>query len=172
MLLIRGHGQRKRFCRGPLRWPLQQAKGKPIGACSRLHTVTKESLGLCEAANEFGQRSSAAASLGSTSSSTRPPAQAAHCRAGLTVKVQSLSATQACSRPATPGQDLYPAAGPAAFESPCPEVATRPIASFDNRLPALGGAGAMTKGGPGGQLVRAACPDRQSFRRSYCQVDG
>ena len=107
MLLIRGHGQRKRFCRGPLRWPLQQAKGKPIGACSRLHTVTKESLGLCEAANEFGQRSSAAASLGSTSSSTRPPAQAAHCRAGLTVKVQSLSATQACST-SHPGSRFVP----------------------------------------------------------------
>ena len=57
-----------------------------------------------------------------------------------------VSVTQACST-STPGQDLYPAAGPAAFESPRPEVATRPIASIDNgcqpsagRVPDKGGA--------------------------------
>ena len=94
---------------------------------------------------EFGQRSSAAASLGSTSSSARPPAQAAHCHAGPSVTVHH-SATPASSN-STPGQDLYPAAGPAAFESPCPEVATRPVASINNgcqpsagRVPDKGGA--------------------------------
>ena len=174
MLLIRGsRRQKKRLGRGPLREPLQPARSEPTGiAPADKVFIIKASACARPLMNSVRDPTRPRPSA-STPSSARPPTQA-----GALLRRPDCQARSNRCQPlepaahATPGQDLYPAAGPAAIEVPCARGGRTAVRLHRHRLPALRGAGAMTKGGPGGQLVRAACPVRQSFRRSYCQVDG